>query len=85
MANMTDVRIRAQFHKDAAENLRKAYIALVDGGVQQYSIGSRSLTKFDIAKIREEIEYHEKKYDELEAALSGGGRRKAVGVIPRDW
>lgn len=85
MANMTDVRIRAEFHRDAAAGLRKAYIALVDGGVQQYSIGSRSLTKLDIEKIREEIEYHEKKYDELDAALRGGSRRKAVGVVPRDW
>ena len=85
MANMTDMRIRAEFHKTAAQDLRKAYLALAEGGVQQYTIGSRSLTKFDLTKIREEIEYHEKRYDELDAALNGGSRRKAVGVIPRDW
>ena len=26
-----------------------------------------------------------KKLEELEAELAGGGRRKAVGIIPRDW
>lgn len=83
--DMTDARIRAEFHKNAAAKLRDAYIALADGGVQQYSIGSRSLTKFDLTKIREEIEYHEKKADELDAILNGGKRRKAVGVVPRDW
>lgn len=81
----TDLKIRLEFHRSAAEKLRAAYIALADGGVQQYSIGSRSLTKFDLTKIREEIEYHEKKMAELEALLSGGKRRKAVGVVPRDW
>lgn len=85
MADKNDLKIRADFHKAAAEKLREAYIALADGSVQQYSIGSRSLTKYDITKIREEITYHEKKYDELTSVLNGGGRRKSVGVIPRDW
>lgn len=84
MANLIDTRIRAEFHKKAADELRRAYIALVDGGVSAYSIGSRSLTKFDLATISAEIEMHEKKADELETVLSGGKRRRAVGVIPRD-
>ena len=81
----TEVKMRIEFHKSAAEKLRAAYLALADGGVQQYSIGSRSLTKFDLTKIREEIEQHEKRQAELAAILIGGKRRKAVGVIPRDW
>ena len=32
----------------------------------------------EIAKLEKEI-------DGLEAQLRGGGRRKAVGVVPRDW
>lgn len=86
MATVTELRIRAKFHKDAAAKLREAYLALADGGVQSYTIGSRSLTKFDLATISEEIEMHEKKADSLEAQLRAGGKkRKAVGVVPRDW
>ena len=55
MANKEDIKIRLEFHRTAADKLRAAYIALVDGGVQSYSIGSRSLTRHDITKIMEEI------------------------------
>lgn len=85
MASREEIRIRLEFHRSAAEKLRAAYIALVDGGVQSYSIGSRSLTRLDITKIMDEIKEHEKAADELEAMLQGGRRRKAVGVIPRDF
>lgn len=73
------------FHKAAKQSLQAAYLALADGGVQSYSIGSRSLTKLDLSKIREEIAEHDKAIHELTAALSGGRRRKAVGIVPRDW
>ena len=85
MANKTDLEIRLNFHKEAAQKLREAYLALADGGVQSYSIGSRSLTKFDLEKISGEIDAHEKKIAGLEAQLAGGKRRKAVGVVFRDW
>lgn len=84
MASKEEIKIRLKFHRSAAEKLRAAYIALVDGGVASYSIGSRSLTKWDISQIMEEIKQHEKAADSLESQLAGGGRRKAVGVIPRD-
>lgn len=85
MPSKEDLNIRLKFHRAAAEKLRAAYIALVDGGVQSYSIGSRSLTRLDISKLMEEIKGHEKAADELEGQLRGGSRRKAVGVVPRDW
>lgn len=81
----TEIKSRLEFHKAAAEKLRTAYIALVDGGAQSYSIGSRSLTKFDLEKIHSEIKEHEKAIGELSALLNGGKRRKAVAVVPRDW
>ena len=84
MATKSDLKIRLDFHRSAAQKLREAYLALADGGVQSYSIGSRSLTKLDIEKIRAEITAHEKTIDSLEAQLAGGKRRKAVAVIPRD-
>lgn len=73
------------FHKVAKQKLQEAYLAIAEGGVQSYSIGSRSLTKHDLQKIREEIAQHEKKISELAAMLGGKRRRKAVGIVPRDW
>lgn len=73
------------FHRSAVSKLREAYVALVEGGVQQYTIGSRSLTKLDLSKISNEINAHEKAINDLETILGGRKRRKAVGIVPRDW
>ena len=85
MVDKTELQERYDFHIAAAKELRKAYIALVNGGVQSYTIGSRSLSKFDLQKITAEIKDHEKQADSLAAQLRGGGRRKAVGIVPQDW
>lgn len=85
MATKEDLKIRLEFHRVAANNLRVAYIALADGGVASYTIGSRSLTRLDLEKISAEIRQHEKDIDSLESQLNGGRRRKSVSVIPRDW
>ena len=81
----TEIQEKITFHREALASLRKAYLALADGGVQSYSIGSRSLTKFDLAKISEEIAAHEKTISEMQALMNGRGRRRAVGIVPRDW
>lgn len=62
-----------------------AYIALLSGQVQSYTIGSRNLTRLDLSSLEETIRRLEKEIDELEEMLRSGKRRKAVGVIPRDW
>ena len=87
MSYMTkaDIKIDIEFHKNAKKKLQDAYLAIADGGVQSYSIGSRSLTKHDLEKIRSEIAGHDKAIAELTAALNGRGRRRAVGIVPRDW
>ena len=85
MVDKTELKERYDFHIAAAKELRNAYIALVNGGVQSYTIGSRSLSKFDLQKITAEIKEHEKQADSLAVQLKGGGRRKTVGIIPRDW
>lgn len=82
---VTEMREKITFHKAALSKLREAYLALADGGVQSYTIGSRSLTKFDLSKISEEIAAHEKAIREMEAVMNGGSRRKAVGAVIRDW
>lgn len=80
----TELQARLEFRRAAITELRKAYLALVNGQVQSYAIGSRNLTKFDISKLKAEIEDMEKEIDQLAALESGRTRRKAVGVIPRD-
>lgn len=85
MADMTEVKARLSFRKAALEKLRTAYLALLDGGVKSYMIDDRQLTRFDIDKLKDEINAMEKEVDQLTALVNGGGRRKSVGVVIRDW
>lgn len=56
---------------------------ILDGGVQSYGIGTRNLTRYqtDLAAVRNAIEDIEQQIETLESK----SKRKAVGVIPRDW
>jgi hypothetical protein len=83
--NRTIIQSRLTFHQQALDKLQAAYLALVDGGVQSYSIDDRSLTRFDLPKLMEEIRKEENEVNQLTALLSGGVRRKAFGIVPRDW
>ncbi|OPA76751.1 hypothetical protein BVG16_16400 [Paenibacillus selenitireducens] len=77
---------RLAFRNKALEEARAAYLALLNGGVKSYSIGSRNLTKFDIPQLESTISRLEKEVSSLESQLDGTGRsRKAIGVVPRDW
>ena len=60
---------------------------MLDGGVQSYGLGTRSVTRYntDLAQIRSAISELKKEIASLEAQLAGGKARKAVGVVPRDW
>lgn len=62
----------------------KAEQAILDGA-QSYTIGSRSLTRANLAEVQEMIATLETKVAEDEAMLAGGSRRKSVGVVYRDW
>lgn len=85
MADKFELKLRLQYHMGLLEKLRKAYLALVDGGVKSYTIDDRSLTRFDLDTLQDEIEFEEDKVDELTALLDGKKPRKAFGVLPRDW
>lgn len=85
MADKTELRERYEFRKSALKEARKAYLALLSGQVQSYAIGSRNLTKFDLTELAETVRKLEKEVDELSSVLNGGGKRKAVGVVLRDW
>jgi len=75
---------RLEFRRAALKELRDAYIAVASGRVASYGIGSRNITKLDLQKVKAEINEMEKECDSLDALVNGGGRRKAVAVIPRD-
>lgn len=85
MADRTELIERFEFRKSALSEARKAYIALLSGQVQSYTIGSRNLTRLDLDDLKKTIDALEKDVDGLAAVLNGGKRRKAVSVIPRDW
>lgn len=58
-----------------------------DDGVQGYTIGSRSLQRYQtaLAEIQNMIDRLSKRIRELEAELAGQSARRALGVVPRDW
>jgi len=85
MATITEIKIRLKFWQDALVKMRAAYLALVDGGVQSYTIDDRSLTRFDLPVLLKEIEDAEKKVDELTALVRGGKPRRAFGIVPKNW
>ena len=85
MASRETIQKRLDMRKKALEATEAAYIALLSGQVQSYAIGSRNLTRLNLSELKDNISTLEKEIDELEAVLQGGARRKAVGVIPRDW
>ena len=85
MASKKEIQERLEFRRTSLKAAREAYVALLSGQVQSYAIGSRNLTRLDLEKLKAEINALEKEVDELTALLSGGKRRRAVGVVPRDW
>lgn len=80
-----EMQARYEFWKTSLEKLRKAYLALIDGGVKSYTIDDRQLTKFDLPALKQEIKEAETQVDELSSCLKNGKPRKAFGVVMRDW
>ena len=80
-----ELRARLEFRQKSLSKLRKAYLALLDGGVKSYTIDDRQLTRFDLPDLKNAIEQMEDEVDELEAQLKGRRPRKAFGIVPRDW
>ncbi|MFG6369256.1 MAG: hypothetical protein K1W16_12690 [Lachnospiraceae bacterium] len=59
---------------------------LAANGIQSYTIGSRSISRYQYGNnIKEQIEKLEDERDELENLLNGINPRKAIAVVPRDW
>ncbi len=60
----------------------KAELAVSTG--QSYKIGSRQLTRADLAEIRKQIMFWQKEVAKLEAKARGKGPRRVIRVVPRD-
>lgn len=85
MASRKELESRLEFRRAALDEARTAYLSLLSGKVQSYAIGSRNLTKLNLGELKDTVLDLEKEVDELERVLSGGSRRRAVGIIPCDW
>lgn len=59
---------------------------ILQGGVQAYGIGSRSLTRYntDLSAVRAAIDELQAKLDELENLQDGGSRRRSLRVVLKD-
>lgn len=51
---------------------------------QSYTIGSRSLTKANLAEIRKQIEYWNDQVARMENIEKRGGRNRVFRAVPRD-
>jgi hypothetical protein len=51
---------------------------------QSYKIGTRSLTRADLAQVREQIKFWQGKVKELETAEGRRGRNRVYRAVPRD-
>lgn len=60
-----------------------AELAVLAG--QSYSIGTRSLTRANLAWIRTQIDSLENQVVQLQSQADGKGRNRVIGVIPRDF
>lgn len=83
----TQIKEKLESAKKRLDLYYKRETEMLDGGVQSYGLGTRSVTRYntDLAQIRAAISDLKKEIAALEAQLAGGKARKAVGVVPRDW
>lgn len=51
---------------------------------QSYQIGTRSLTRANLASVLKQIEYWSGKLAEIEAEERSGGRNRMYHFVPRD-
>ena len=85
LMNKQEIKARLEYWKTVYSKLQQAYIALIDGGVQSYTIDDRNVHKLDLPDIKKQMDQAEEKIAELTALLNGLRSRKAFGIIPRDW
>lgn len=70
---------RLERYKKQREMYLKAEEAVLNA--QEYSIGTRRITKADLSEITKMIRHLDRQIDALEGR---GGRRRSYQIIPRD-
>lgn len=75
---------RLEILKKRLDMYLKAEEAILSGA-QSYTIGSRTLTRGDLAQIRTVIKDLMDTLTEEEAVAEGKPRHRTVGVVFRDW
>lgn len=78
------LEIRIKNITKALDDYYAAELAIINGA-QQYSLGSRSLTRANLAEVRRAIIDLENLLDKLQSELNGNGRMRQVGVVPLDF
>jgi hypothetical protein len=77
---MTGISLEtAQKHLDA---WLEAELAVTNA--QSYTIGSRTMTKANLAEIRKSIEYWQGKVTQIKNVQKSGGRNRVKRFVPRD-
>ena len=87
MASLVVIRRRLESNARRLELYYEAERAILDGA-QSYTIGTRSLSRANLAEITDLIAALETQVAEDAPALASGGRggrRRSVGVYIRDW
>lgn len=74
---------RLDEYKKRLEMYYQAEEAILSGA-QSYSMGSRNLTRANLAEVRSTIEYLIKQIAVEEARAAGKGKMRVMGGVPRD-
>lgn len=82
MATRKEIQARISFRKEALALLYDAYKQLSSGGVKSYMIDDRTLSRYDLPDILDQIKALETEIDDLEGQLNGLRARRAFGIIP---
>lgn len=85
MATRKEIQARLAFCKEARALLYDAYKKLSSsGGVKSYMIDDRTLTRYNLPDIWDQIKALDSEIDELEGELNGRRKRRAFGILPLD-
>lgn len=87
MAKRYVLESRLADYQDILKDLKARFKQMLNNDVYKYEIGSKSVTRYnlDLKALRETIAYYEDLCDEIQAELDGGGARRSVAALPRDW
>ena len=88
MRSLTVIRAELDEKKERLSLYKAMEANILKGLPMAYGLGSRNATRYNITipQLLDAIKALETEIASLEAELAGGAKkRRAVGVIPRDW